>query len=100
MSPNNSVRSKVFESAPKSALGSRVDAPWQELSSVAAALVRCGRVSGLLMLRMCHSPLMLCVDQALAVGCSFEFFSNFYFAPFGLWHEPVHGAGYLVWPTA
>src|SRR6516162_2892588 len=39
-----------------SALGHVWTAPWQELSDVAAALVGCGHVSGLLMRRMCRWP--------------------------------------------
>src|SRR6516164_1223866 len=39
-----------------SALGQKQTAPWQELSDVAAALVGCGHVSGLLMRRMCRWP--------------------------------------------
>jgi len=47
----------AFESAPMSALGHVWTAPWQELSGVAAALVRCGHVCGLLMRRrMRHGP--------------------------------------------
>jgi hypothetical protein len=41
---------------PMSALGHVWTAPWQELSDVAAALVGCGHVSGLLMRRMCRWP--------------------------------------------
>ncbi len=37
-------------------LGHVWTAPWQELSDVAAALVGCGHVSGLLMRRMCRWP--------------------------------------------
>ena len=38
-------------------------APWQELSDVAAALVGCGHVSGLLMRQVWPLALMLCVDR-------------------------------------
>jgi hypothetical protein len=38
-------------------------APWQELSDVAAALVGCGHVSGLLMRHGWPLALMLCADQ-------------------------------------
>src|ERR1700745_2613397 len=41
------------------ALGHVWTAPWQELSDVAAALVGCGHVSGLLMRRMCRWPYAL-----------------------------------------
>ena len=39
-----------------SALGHVWTAPWQGLSDIAAALVGCGHVSGLLMRRMCRWP--------------------------------------------
>jgi hypothetical protein len=38
-------------------------APWQELSDVAAALVGCGHVSGLLMRHGWPLALMLCADR-------------------------------------
>src|SRR3979490_1019273 len=38
-------------------------APWQELSNVAAALVGCGHVSGLLMRQVWPLALMLCADR-------------------------------------
>ena len=38
-------------------------APWQELSDVAAVLVGCGHVSGLLMRQVSPLALMLCADQ-------------------------------------
>src|SRR5579863_1134731 len=43
-------------------------APWQELSSVAAALVGWGHVSGLLMRRGWPLALMLCADQVPIVN--------------------------------
>ena len=46
-----------------SALGHVWTAPWQEFSDVAAALVGCGHVSGLLMRRMWPLALMLCADR-------------------------------------
>ena len=46
-----------------SALGHVWTAPWQELSDVAAALVGCGHVSGLLMRQVWPLALMLCADQ-------------------------------------
>jgi hypothetical protein len=48
--------SQQFATRPMSALGHVWTAPWQELSDVAAALVGCGHVSGLLMRRMCRWP--------------------------------------------
>jgi hypothetical protein len=44
-------------------LDRRGTAPWQELSDVAAALVRCGHVSGLLMRQVWPLALMLCADR-------------------------------------
>jgi hypothetical protein len=46
-----------------SALGHVWTAPWQELSDVAAALVGCGHVSGLLMRQVWPLALMLCADR-------------------------------------
>jgi hypothetical protein len=46
-----------------SAMGHVWTAPWQELSDVAAALVGCGHVSGLLMRRGWPLALMLFADQ-------------------------------------
>jgi hypothetical protein len=46
-----------------SALGHVWTAPWQVLSYVAAALIGCGHVSGLLMRRMLPLALMLCADR-------------------------------------
>jgi hypothetical protein len=46
-----------------SALGHVWTAPWQELSDVAAALVGCGHVSGLLMRHGWPLALMLCADR-------------------------------------
>src|SRR5438876_328748 len=47
----------------RSAMGHVWTAPWQELSDVAAALVGCGHVSGLLMRQVWPLALMLCADQ-------------------------------------
>src|SRR3954454_14369986 len=44
-------------------LGHVWTAPWQELSDVAAALVGCGHVSGLLMRQVWPLALMLCADR-------------------------------------
>ena len=46
-----------------SLLGHVWTAPWQELSDVAAALVGCGHVSGLLMRQVWPLVLMLCADR-------------------------------------
>ncbi len=46
-----------------SALGHVWTAPWQGLFDVAAALVGCGHVSGLLMRQVWPLALMLCADQ-------------------------------------
>ena len=46
-----------------SALGHVWTAPWQEPSDVAAALVGCGHVSGLLMRQVWPLALMLCADR-------------------------------------
>ena len=40
-----------------------MDGAWQELSDVAAALVGCGHVSGLLMRQVWPLALMLCADR-------------------------------------
>src|ERR1019366_5717602 len=45
------------------ALGHVWTAPWQELSDVAAALVGCGHVSGLLMRQVWPLALMPCADR-------------------------------------
>jgi hypothetical protein len=47
-------------------------APWQELSDVAAALVGCGHVSGLLMRRGWPLALMLCADLVPIVHMHLE----------------------------
>ena len=47
-------------------------APWQELSDVAAALVGCGHVSGLLMRRGWPLALMLCADRVPIVHMHLE----------------------------
>ena len=47
-------------------------APWQELSDVAAALVGCGHVSGLLMRRGWQLTLMLCADLVPIVHMHLE----------------------------
>ena len=52
-----------MRAARMSALGHVWTAPWQELSDVAAALVGCGHVSGLLMRQVWPLALMLCADQ-------------------------------------
>jgi hypothetical protein len=44
-------------------LGHVWTAPWQEPSDVAAALVGCGHVSGLLMRQVWPLALMLCADR-------------------------------------
>src|SRR5580693_941929 len=46
-----------------SALGHVWTAPWQGLSDVAAALVGCGHVSGLLVRQVWPLALMLCADR-------------------------------------
>src|SRR6185437_6032038 len=48
-----------------STLGHVWTAPWQGLSYVAAALVGCGHVSGLLMRRVWPQAIMLCADRSL-----------------------------------
>jgi hypothetical protein len=48
------------------------DRPWQELSEVAAALVGCGHVSGLLMRRMLPLAPMLCADWVPIDGTHFK----------------------------
>ena len=53
----------LYASSIMSALGHVWTAPWQELSNVAAALVGCGHVSGLLMRRGKPLALMLCADR-------------------------------------
>ena len=55
-----------------SALGHVWTAPWQELSDVAAALVGCGHVSGLLVRRGWPLALMLCADRVPIVSTHFE----------------------------
>src|SRR6516165_3215878 len=54
-----------------SALGHVWTAPWQELSDVAAALVGCGHVSGLLMRQVWPLALMLCADRVPIVNTHF-----------------------------
>jgi hypothetical protein len=46
-------------------LGHVWTAPWQGLFDVAAALVGCGHVSGLLMRRVWPLALMLCADRCV-----------------------------------
>ena len=55
-----------------SALGHVWTAPWQELSDVAAALVGCGHVSGLLMRQVWPLALMLCADRVPIESPHFE----------------------------
>jgi hypothetical protein len=55
-----------------SGLGHVWTAPWQELSDVAAALVGCGHVSGLLMRRGWPLALMLCADLVPIVHMHLE----------------------------
>ena len=57
------VASRGSTACRKSELGHVWTAPWQELSDVAAALVGCGHVSGLLMRHGWPLALMLCADQ-------------------------------------
>ena len=45
------------------AMGHVWTAPWQELSDVAAALVGCGHVSGLLVRQVWPLALMLCAER-------------------------------------
>jgi len=54
------------------AMGHVWTAPWQELSDVAAALVGCGHVSGLLMRRGWPLALMLCADLVPIVHMHLE----------------------------
>jgi hypothetical protein len=56
----------------RSALGHVWTAPWQELSDVAAGLVGCGHVSGLLMRRGWPLALMLCADRVPIVHMHLE----------------------------
>jgi hypothetical protein len=58
---NASLRSASGRSM--SALGLVWPAPWQELSTFFAALVRCGHVSGLLVRQIWPLDLMLCADR-------------------------------------
>ena len=55
-----------------SALGHVWTAPWQGLFDVAAALVGCGHVSGLLMRQVWPLALMLCADRVPIVSTHFE----------------------------
>jgi hypothetical protein len=54
------------------AVGHVWTAPWQELSDVAAGLVGCGHVSGLLMRRGWPLALMLCADRVPIVHMHLE----------------------------
>jgi len=55
-----------------SLLGHVWTAPWQVLSYVAAALVGCGHVSGLLMRPVWPLALMLCADRVPIVRMHFK----------------------------
>src|SRR5262249_5759258 len=61
--PRVATKSIALVGLGMSALGHVWTAPWQELSNVAAALVGCGHVSGLLMRRGKPLALMLCADR-------------------------------------
>jgi hypothetical protein len=60
---NRFARANEIANVVMSVLGHVWTAPWQGLSDVAAALVGCGHVSGLLMRQVWPLALMLCADR-------------------------------------